>query len=87
VTPRSDFVGEPFVITVRIAPPFDSRIARVGTTNPVGQFDLEPQGQGRFMRTLFYEGDGPFTLSFSAFDSDGVVRCSGSIELESLGPP
>lgn len=86
VEPRSGFTGELFVITVTVAPPFDSQITRVGTTNPGGEFDLESQGGGRFTRTLFYEGSGPFTLSFSAFDSGSVERCSGEISLEALGP-
>jgi hypothetical protein len=83
--PSSGYIGDAVVVSVVIDPPLDTEITRVSTTNPGGVFELQPQGGGVFSTTLFYQGTGSFVLSFTAFDAEGMARCSGSIGAESLG--
>ena len=78
------YIGEAFTITVALTDA--EEITKVTSVNPGGQFDLQPQGGGVYTVTLFYQGTGGFSLSFIAYDAQGVERCSGSIGLESLGP-
>jgi hypothetical protein len=79
------YIDDPFTITVTIAGPTAAEINRVTSINPGGQFDLSARGNGVFQVTLFYQGRGAFTLSFTAFDPDDNERCSGSTGLEALG--
>jgi hypothetical protein len=83
----ADFDGEPFIITVTLTGAAADMVARVTSVNPGGQFDLTSQENGVYTVTLYYEGDGYFTLTFTALDAAGNVLCSGSIELDALGPP
>lgn len=83
--PTSGHIEDPFTITVAIAGPAASRVAKVTSTNPGGSYDLTKQGDV-YVVTLFFEGQGSFTLSFTALDADGHSLCSGSIGLTSLGP-
>ncbi len=80
------YIGDPTTITVTISGDVAAEITRVTSINPGGSFDLAPRGNGVYDVTLFYQGTGRFNLSFTAFDGNGVSRCSGSINLESLGP-
>jgi hypothetical protein len=61
-------------------------VNRVTTTSPGGEFPLQSQGNGVFQVTLYYGGEGPFTQSFTAYDVNGTVLCSGAIGLTALGP-
>ena len=81
----ADCDGKPFTITVVISGPGADRVRRVTSINPGGQFYLVPRGGGTYTVTLFYQGQGPFTLSFYAYDANGDAACSGSIGLEALG--
>ncbi len=83
--PPRGYIGDPVTITVVLAGPAAARVARVTSTNPGGNFDLQPQGNATYTVTLFYQGQGFLTLSFTAFDTDGHTLCSGSIGLEALG--
>lgn len=80
------FIGEPFTVTVTLTGASATEVTRVTSINPGGQFELTQDSSGVWKRTLFYQGTGRFTLSFTAFDGQGNSRCSGSIGLESLGP-
>jgi hypothetical protein len=83
----ADYDGKPFTITVALTGDAVAKVVRVTSVNPGGSFDLAPQGNGVYTVTLFYQGQGAFTLTFTAFDVDGNTLCSGSIPLEALGPP
>ena len=81
----SDCDGKPFTITVVIAGAAADKVTRVTSINPGGQFDLQKSGNS-YQVTLFYQGTGSFSLSFTAFDADGHSLCSGSIGLTATGP-
>jgi hypothetical protein len=76
----------PFTITVALSGAGGANVTRVTSINPGGQFDLTPQGGGIYTVTLFYHGQGGFTLTFYAFDAEGKGLCSNSIGLEATGP-
>ena len=80
------FDGEPFTITVTLSGDAASKVTKVTSNNPDGQFDLAPQGNGVYTVTLNYTGEGSFTLTFLALDATGNTLCSGSIGLTALGP-
>lgn len=82
----ADYDGNPFTITVALTGDAVAKVVKVTSVNPGGQFDLDPEGTGVYTVTLFYQGDGSFTLTFMALDADGNTLCAGSIELEALGP-
>lgn len=86
VDKASGYIDDPFTITVTITGDTANEITSVISTNPGGNFDLAPHGDGTYTVTLFYQGQGAFTLQFSALDAEGNERCSGSIGLEALGP-
>jgi hypothetical protein len=78
--------GTPFTITVTIPAPQAAQVARVTSTNPdcVG-CDLQQQADGTYQITLFYQGEGSFTLDFTALAADGTALCSNSIDLDATG--
>ena len=85
--PSSGYDDDPVTITVAISGDAASLVTRVTTMNPGGEFPLQSQGNGVFQTTLYYHGQGSFTLSFTAYDASGTALCSGSIGLTALGPP
>ena len=84
--PESGCDGMPFTVTVVISGANADKITRVTSTNPgcMG-CDLQKQSDGSYQITLFYQGQGSFTLDFTAFDADGNGLCSGSIGLTATG--
>lgn len=81
ITPSSysGYEGEPCATTITIAPPYDDIIVRVTTHNPLcANCDAEQTGKGTYVFARVWAGQGPFTITFDAFDKDGNVRCSGS---------
>ena len=83
--PSSGHIDDPFTITVALTGPAAAHVARVTSSNPGGSYDLTKQGDV-YTVTLFFRGQGSFTLTFTALDADGHSLCSGSIGLTSLGP-
>lgn len=82
------YVGDLMECTITIKPPFDKRITRVTTNNPLCQTcDATQMAPGRFIWTGPFAGKGPFRVEFVAYDKDGEVRCRGhTTELTALGP-
>lgn len=78
VSTTSGFEGDPFTITVSIHPPFDKIITRVTTNNPRCTTCDATGGNGRFVLSLPFAGQGSFTIEFIAFDKDGKERCRGT---------
>jgi hypothetical protein len=78
--------GTPFTITVVITGAQAAQVARVTSSNPdcVG-CDLQQQADGTYQITLFYQGEGAFTLDFTALAADGTALCSNSIDLDATG--
>ncbi len=82
----ADCIGKPFTITVTLTGTAVANVDHVISTNPVGTFPLVPQGNGVYTVTLFFEGQGSFSLKFIALDKDNNELCSGSIGLTATGP-
>lgn len=86
--PASGYISEESIVDITIRPPLQRAITRVVTDNP-GCRNCETRqiGLGRFRWYMAYQGQGPFTVEFLAYDREGKVRCSGTTtELRSLGP-
>ena len=86
--PRVGYQGERQKVLVTIRRPSARIIARVVTDNPACR-DCEAAawGHGRFVFNGEFIGEGPFAITFKAFDRNGKLRCEGSTpELKALGP-
>ncbi|MCP4897216.1 MAG: hypothetical protein GY906_09630 [bacterium] len=88
-SPAAGYVGDGLTVTIVINPPESQFIAKVTTDNPRCHTCNAPMVQpGRFVYTGYFDGpSGGFTVTFIAYDQDGVQRCSGATgTLQVLGP-
>jgi hypothetical protein len=87
VHPASGYEGDSDLVIVNIDRSAEL-ITRVSTDNPLcHECDAARTAPNQFAVSERFRGQGPFRVTFMAFDKDGRVRCQGeSADLTALGP-